>query len=570
MKGIGASPGYAVGKVLIKKEFVEPQLETITDVSKELELFNSALSKADEQINKLIVITTEKIGEAEGQIFQAHLMMLNDPELLGQIKNAIEKDKVAAAYATLVTRNSLVAIFESMDNEYMRERSADVKDVCNRIIKILLNVEDLNYDMIDEPVILVAHDLTPSDTARISKDKVVGFITEIGGETSHTAIMSRTLEIPAVVGADQVLSELKENDIVAFNGSTGEIIFNPSESVISDFKEKSLQAKEEREALNAYIGKKSISVDGHHVELGCNIGKPGDVEYVNENDGEGVGLFRSEFLYMDRDNMPSEEEQYEAYKSVLVQMGDRPVVIRTLDVGGDKHLSYLDFPKEDNPFLGFRAIRFCLENQDIFKIQLRALVRASVHGNLKIMFPMISNVREIREAKRLIQEIKEELAENNIEYAEFEVGIMIEIPAAAIISDSLAKEVDFFSIGTNDLIQYTTAVDRMNQKIADLYSPYHPALLRLIKTVIDNGHKEGIWVGMCGEVAGNQKLIPLLLGMGLDEFSMSASSVLRSRKLISTLNKKELEGKVSEVIDCADSYEVLEKLDQLFTTPNVE
>lgn len=567
MKGIGASPGYAIGKVLIMKEFVEPTIELINDVEQELKLLDSAVKKASSQLKKLIIDTTENIGEEEGQIFNAHLMMLNDPELLDQIRNIIKSDKVNVAYAVSIARDNLVSIFESMDNAYMKERGADVKDVSNRIIKVLLDVVDINYNLINEPVILVAHDLTPSDTARIIKGKVAGFITEVGGETSHTAIMSRTLEIPAIVGVENLVESLNNVKTIAFDGSTGIIEFNPSVEVINEFKRKSKEEKKEKEVLNLFKGKKTISKDGCIVEIGCNIGNPSDVDFVIENDGEGIGLFRSEFLYMNRDNMPSEEEQFDAYKAVLEKMENKPVVIRTLDVGGDKQLSYLDFPKEDNPFLGFRAIRFCLKNEDIFKIQLRALVRASFFGNLKVMFPMISNIREIREAKRLIQEVKEELSERNIKYSDFEIGIMIEIPAAAIISDILAKEVDFFSIGTNDLIQYTTAVDRMNQKIADLYSPYHPALLILIKMVIDNGHKNNIWVGMCGEVAGNQKIIPLLLAMGLDEFSMSPSMVLKSRELISRLYKKELESKINSILESEDSFDVLDKLDKLFTPP---
>lgn len=568
MRGIGASPGYAIGPVLIKKDFREPDETIVSDVTGALKIFDEAVQKAEVQITKIMHHAIETIGADEGDIFKAHLMMLNDPELLTQIKSKIEKENLSPEYATLCVRNDFMAIFEAMDNDYMRERKADVKDVCNRIMKVIMAVPDLDMATIDTPVILVAHDLTPSDTAGISKDKVAGFITEIGGKTSHTAIMSRTLEIPAIVGAENIIEQLTSEDTIAFDGQSGEIIINPDESLINDYVMMMEMAKVEKEALKSFVGLPSTTGDQHTVEIGCNIGQPKDVEYVIENDGEGIGLFRSEFLYMDRDEMPSEEEQFQAYKTVLEKMDGKPVVIRTLDVGGDKQLSYLDFPKEENPFLGFRAIRYCLANEDVFKIQLRALVRSSIYGNLKIMFPMISNIREIRSAKRMISEVKEALSEENIEYSNFEVGIMIEIPAAAIISDQLAKEVDFFSIGTNDLIQYTTAVDRMNQKIADLYSPYHPALLRLIKLIIDNGHKAGIWVGMCGEVAGNEKLLPLLIAMGLDEFSMSPASVLKSRQIISKLNRSELMQHVDEILNVADSYDVLDLLDRKFATPN--
>lgn len=567
MNGIGASPGYGIGPVLIKKPFVLPKKETIRDVEAGLAALDEAVSQADKAIKSIMAHAVTTMGQSEGDIFQAHLMMLNDPELLNQIREKI-KQKLTPAYATLEVRDAFIAIFESMDNDYMRERKADIKDVCNRLMGILMGVKPLDLALIQEPVILVAHDLTPSDTASISKDKVAGFITEIGGKTSHTAIMARTMELPAIVGAGDFIETLTGHEILMIDGHTGEITLNPSPAKQSHYRHLIEKEKAEKMLLQAFVGQQTITEDGHQVELACNIGKPEDVSYVQQNDGEGIGLFRSEFLYMDREAMPSEEEQYRAYKTVLEAMSGKPVVIRTLDVGGDKQISYLDFPKEENPFLGYRAIRYCLDHEEIFKVQLRALVRASLHGQLKIMFPMISNIREIRKAKGMIEEVKIALAEENIAYGDFEVGIMIEIPAAAIISDQLAKEVDFFSIGTNDLIQYTTAVDRMNERIADLYSPYHPALLRLIKTVIDNGHQAGIWVGMCGEVAGNEKLMPLLLAMGLDEFSMSPAMILKARKLIHGLSYTGLQSHVEEILNAEDAYAVLQLLDSKFTTPN--
>lgn len=558
MNGIGASPGYAIGRVFIKQVFREPEFSITSDVDNELERLSHAQAAVMKTLEVLEADTRKNIGESEGQIFKAHQMMLNDPELLGQIKKLITDDKYLCDYAVLVVRNKMVSMFETMATDYMKERAADIKDVCNHVMKALMGIEDINYDSLED-IILVANDLTPSETARLPLDKVSGFITEIGGETSHTAIMSRTLEIPAVVGVTGIISQIKNGDTIAFNGTSGDIILKPSDEIIKAYRLLEKNAQEKKHKLKALIGQKTISKDGYQVSLGCNIGKPSDMKYVLENDGEGIGLFRSEFLYMNRDSMPTEEEQFEAYKTVLEQMKEKPVVIRTLDVGGDKKLSYLDFPHEENPFLGYRAIRYCLDNEDVFRIQLKALIRASVYGNLNVMFPMISNINEVRRAKKIIETIKSEFDQVGIPYKAFKVGIMIEIPAAALISDHLAKEVDFFSIGTNDLIQYTTAVDRMNEKIASLYSPYHPALLRLIKTVIDNGHKENIWVGMCGEVAGKKELIPLLLKMGLDELSMSPSLILENRKLISQLNRMD-DAFVLHVLDSEDSETVQKKL----------
>lgn len=566
MEGIGASPGYAVAKVFIKKAFKEPVFSKIENVMEAFDQLDMAIIEADQRIKILMEKTKLEIGEKEGDVFKAHLMMLHDPELINPIKEKIKKEICNPAYAVLVVRNELMAIFEAMDNAYMRERKADVKDVCDRVIKLLMGIND---DILssDEPVILVAHDLTPSDTASIKKSTVAGFITEVGGKTSHSAIMARSLEIPAVLGVEGIMGQIKNGQIIALDGFTGNLVMDPEESMVLAYSNKIRAYHEEKEALKVYMNCPSVTEDGHRVELACNIGRPEETENVILNDGEGIGLFRSEFLYMDRDQMPSEEEQFIAYKEVLQSMKDKTVVIRTLDVGGDKQLSYLDFPKEENPFLGFRAIRFCLANEAIFKVQLRALLRASVYGNLNIMFPMISNIREIRKAKSLIEAVKASLTEEHIPYGNFKIGIMIEIPAAALIADQLAKEVDFFSIGTNDLIQYTTAVDRMNQRIADLYSPYHPGLLKLIKMVVDAGKRNDIWVGMCGEVAGDEKLIPFLIAIGLDEFSMSPSSILKSRKLIKQLNFKSLQEHVDKILNAEDTYEVLALLDQYFVPP---
>lgn len=560
LKGISASPGIAIGKAMIKEETaMEIVEEMIDDIEKEIEKLDEAVEHSKMVLRELYEHTLKNIGEDEAKIFSAHELMLCDPELFGKTKEMIKDKKINAPYALSVVTQEFLTIFEMMDDEYLRERAADLRDVTNRVTKKLLNINDVNLATLQEEVILIAHDLTPSDTAQINKNMVKGFVTEIGGSTSHSAIMARTLEIPAVVGCGEVLDKIKDGDIIAFDGDSGEVYVNPDESILKEFEKKQEDYKELKEKLHKLIGKKSISTDHVEVELAANIGTPDDLEGVIKNDGEGVGLFRSEFLYMDRENLPTEEEQFEAYKKVAEGLEGKPVVIRTLDVGGDKEIPYLDLPKEMNPFLGYRAIRVCLDKKEIFKTQLRALLRASHYGNVKIMFPMISSVEEVRLAKEIAYECMEELREKNIEFDEnIQLGIMIEIPAAAVISDMLAKEVDFFSIGTNDLIQYTTAVDRMNKDISYLYTPFHPALLRLVKTVIDNGHKENIWVGMCGEVAGNPMLIPILLGMGLDEFSMSPISILKARHIIRNLSKEEMAKEVDIVLNLPTATEVEE------------
>lgn len=558
LKGIPASPGVVLGKALIKKEVIlKVNQETIIDEEQEVERFNSAIAQCELELQSILQHTRATIGEEEAKIFEAHIMILQDIELLKKVKDLIHKEKANAPYALSQVRDEFISIFEMMEDEYLKERAADIKDVTDRVIKILLGIKAENLSQLDEHVIIVAKDLTPSDTAQLDKDKVIGFITEIGGSTSHSAIMARTLEIPAVVGAKGVIDKIKDGDFIAYDGDEGIIHVNPNENNIDTYKKKQTEYMHFLNNLRKLIGQKSISQDGIEVELSANIGTPDDLEGVLKNDAEGIGLYRSEFLYMDKNSLPSEEEQFEAYKTVASGMNGKPVVIRTLDVGGDKEIDSLDLPKEMNPFLGYRAIRVCLEETNIFKTQLRALLRASHYGNIKIMLPMISSVKEIRSAKAILEECKKELMDEKLPFDEnVEVGIMIEIPAAAIISDLLAKEVDFFSIGTNDLIQYTVAVDRMNQSISHLYTPFHPALLRLIKTVIDNGHKAGIWVGMCGEVAGNPDLIPVLLGMGLDEFSMSASSVLKARYIIQNTSKEFMSKQLDVILNLPTAQEV--------------
>ncbi len=564
MIGIGVSPGIGIGKVIVKKEpTIKIEKKIVDEPQREISKLNVAREKGKEQIEDLYQRAFNTIGKEEAGIFRAHRMILEDPEFFGQIESKIIEEKINAEWATSEVTKFFINMFEAMEDEYMRERAADIKDVTGRLIRIILEIEETDLGNLSEEIIIVAEDLTPSDTAQMDRNKVIGFITEIGGKTAHSAIMARTLEIPAVVGLENATEIISDGDYVILDGDTGTVIINPDENIVEEYKRKKENLIEFRKKLEQVRGQKSITIDGFKVEIAANIGTPKDVDGVLKNDGEGVGLYRTEFLYMDRDKLPTEEEQFEAYKEVAVRLEGKPVVIRTLDIGGDKELSYLQLPKEMNPFLGYRAIRLCLDRTDIFRTQLRALLRASAFGNIKIMFPMISAIEELREAKNILEEVKRELRDENVKFNEnIEVGIMIEIPAAAVISDLFAKEVDFFSIGTNDLIQYTTAVDRGNRKISYLYNEFHPALLRLIKTVIDNGHKEGIWVGMCGEVAGNPQLIPILIGMGLDEFSMSASSMLGARWIINNISKKDMEDLVEEVLKLPTAEEVKKFIDE--------
>lgn len=556
--GTSASPGIALGKALIvEHEELVIEKKDINSAEEELNKFDSAIEKSIAELSEVKNKALEELGKEKAAIFEAHLMVLDDPELLKSTKDKITGENLNAEFAFKEIIDQFIAIFEAMDNEYMRERAADIKDVSGRVLRHILGKTVVDLATLEEEVILVAPDLTPSDTATMNKDKVLGFLTNIGGRTSHTAIMARTLEVPAVVGLKDITEKVNNGDFIVFNGESGEVIVNPDNETIDKYKELKSNYETMKKELEALMGEESISVDGRKVELAGNIGTPKDVEGLKNNDAEGVGLYRTEFLYMNRDSLPTEEEQYESYKSVLESMNQKPIVIRTLDIGGDKNLPYLKFEEEMNPFLGYRAIRLCLDKTDIFETQLRALLRASVYGNLRIMFPMISSLEELLEAKEILEKVKSDLDNEGIEYAkDIQVGMMIEVPSAAIISDILAKHVDFFSIGTNDLIQYTTAVDRMNEKIHYLYKPFNPAVLRLIKMVIDNGHKEDIWVGMCGEMAGDQKLIPILLGMGLDEFSMSPISILPARKLIRSLKYEETKEIASKVVNMSSAEEI--------------
>lgn len=564
LTGIAASDGIAIAKAY---RFVQPDLTfaktTVHDIEAEQKRLAAALAKAEQELIVIRQQTLEKFSAEEAAIFEAHLLVVHDPELIGPINQKIADEAVNAEYALHEVTSMFVALFEGMDDEYMSARASDIKDVTNRILAHLLRVHIPNPSNINEQVIIVANDLTPSETAQLDRNYVLGFITDIGGRTSHSAIMARSLEIPAVVGAGVATTTIQDGDTIIVDGLTGQVLVNPSADVIADYQEKAQKYRVQQAEWSTLVNEQTVSKDGVHVELAANIGSPNDLDGVLRHGAEGIGLYRTEFLYMGRENLPSEEEQFTAYKTVLEGMKGKPVVIRTLDIGGDKHLPYLPLQEEMNPFLGHRAIRLCLDQQELFRTQLRALLRASVYGNLKIMFPMIATIQEFRAAKAILLEEKEKLIAGGIAVgSSIEVGMMVEIPSTAVMADIFAKEVDFFSIGTNDLIQYTMAADRMNEKVSYLYQPYNPAILRLIQMVIKAAHQEQKWVGMCGEMAGDEHAVPLLLGLGLDEFSMSATSILKTRALLKQLSVPEMQTLATEALQLATAEEVLEKVKQ--------
>ncbi|WP_416457739.1 phosphoenolpyruvate--protein phosphotransferase [Streptococcus thermophilus] len=564
LKGIAASDGVAVAKAYL---LVQPDLsfETVTveDTSAEEARLDAALAASQDELSVIREKAVESLGEEAAAVFDAHLMVLADPEMTGQIKETIRAKQVNAEAALTEVTNMFIAIFEGMDdNPYMQERAADIRDVTKRVLAHLLGKKLPNPATINEESIVVAHDLTPSDTAQLNKKFVKAFVTDIGGRTSHSAIMARTLEIPAVLGTNNITELVKDGDILAVSGITGEVVINPTEEQIAEFKAAGEAYAKQKAEWAQLKDAPTVTADGKHFELAANIGTPKDVEGVNDNGAEAVGLYRTEFLYMDSQDFPTEEDQYEAYKAVLEGMNGKPVVVRTMDIGGDKELPYFDLPKEMNPFLGYRALRISISEtgNQMFRTQLRALLRASVHGKLRIMFPMVALLTEFRTAKGILEEEKAKLVAEGVAVADdIEVGIMIEIPAAAMLADQFAKEVDFFSIGTNDLIQYTMAADRMNEQVSYLYQPYNPSILRLINNVIKAAHAEGKWAGMCGEMAGDQTAVPLLVGMGLDEFSMSATSILRTRSLMKKLDTAKMEEYANRALtECSTMEEVLE------------
>lgn len=532
-KGIGASRGYAIGKAFLKTH-VEIQVtqEKAKDVEAEKALLKVGVEKSKVQLEKVREKAAASMGAEEAAVFDAHLMLFDDPEFIGAMEMEIQGSQKNALQAVDEVSKSFIAIFESMEDAYMKERAADIKDVSKRLLQNVAGVEDA-LEIEEANTILVAKDLTPSDTAQLDRSKVIAFLTDIGGRTSHSAIMARTLEIPAVVGLKDITETVKTGDHLIVDGIEGVVILNPDPQTLARYEALKADFEAEKELLKKLKDVKTVTKSGKRLEVAGNIGNPKDVHSVLENGADGIGLFRTEFLYMDREDMPSEEEQFESYKYVLEHMGEKPVVIRTLDIGGDKHLPYLEMPEEMNPFLGYRAIRLCLDRPEIFKVQLRAILRASVFGNAKVMFPMIASISEFQDARAIVEECQRELdAEGKPYSTDIEWGIMVEIPSAAVMADELAKHVDFFSIGTNDLIQYTLAADRMSEKVSYLYDPMHPAVLRLIKMTIDGAHSQGKWCGMCGEMAGEEAAIPTLVAYGLDEFSMSASSILRAKQIM--------------------------------------
>ena len=558
LKGKGVSTGVGFGNaVILKSKDREIEKKIVDNPEQELEKFRTALKQVTEETEKI----ASSIKGTEQDIMNAYLMIMQDPTLTTETENAIKNLNYSAEYATEVGFNSVIQVFENMDDEYMAGRARDIADIKDRILAKLLNEETIDITNLSPNTIIVAKELTTSDTAKLDFKDVSGIITEIGGTNSHTSIMARTHSIPAVTRVEDATKVFRNGDYIAMDGTLGEIYLNPTEEEKQKLLKIRTEIAKENEELEQYKTMESKTKDGYKVELVANIGTPADVELVLKSTAEGIGLFRSEFLYMDSETMPTEEEQFNAYKEVAEKLAGKPVIIRTLDVGGDKEIKYLNMEKEANPFLGYRAIRLCLDNLNIFKTQLRAILRASNYGNLSIMFPMISSIDELREAKKIVEECKKELDAENILYdKEIKVGIMIEIPSAALIAYSLAKECDFFSIGTNDLIQYTVAVERGNEKISKLYTKFHPAVIKLIKESIEGAHSSGIFCGMCGEAAGDELLIPLLVGLGLDEFSMNSNKILKSRKIISGLDRTECKKLVDEILEFSSAKEVEDRL----------
>lgn len=563
LKGIAASSGVAVAKAYL---LVQPNLsfetKTVENTENEEARLDAALATSQSELQLIKDKAVESLGEEAAAVFDAHMMVLADPDFIAQIKDAISSKKENAEAALKEVSDMFITIFEGMtDNAYMQERAADIKDVTKRVLANLLGVKLPSPALIDEEVIIVAEDLTPSETAQLDKKYVKAFVTNIGGKTSHSAIMANTLEIPAVLGTKNITELVSEGQMLAANGLTGDVIIDPTDEQQAEFKKAGEDYAKQKAEWAALKDAQTITADGKHFELAANIGTPDDVEGVNANGAEAVGLYRTEFLYMNSDHFPTEDEQFEAYKAVLEGMKGKPVVVRTMDIGGDKKLPYFQLPDEMNPFLGWRALRISLseEGDAMFRTQLRALLRASVYGRLRIMFPMVALVTEFRTAKAILLEEKAKLLAEGIAVDDkIEVGIMIEIPAAAVLADQFAKEVDFFSIGTNDLIQYSMASDRMNERVSYLYQPYNPSLLRLIDHVVKSAHAEGKWAGMCGAMAGDQKAVPLLMGIGLDEFSMSATSVLQTRSLMKRLDSKKMEELSEKALnDAATMEEVL-------------
>lgn len=560
LKGKGVSKGIGIGHIkVLKTEEIKITDFKVEDKENELKFFKKCLKNVMEETKKVI----EKLSGTEADIMNAYLMILQDPTLTSEAERLITEEGYNAGYATKVGFETVEEMFRNMDDEYMSARASDIQDMKQKVLNKITNKEELDLANLPENTILVSKDLSTSDTAKLNLKSIAGIIIEHGSENSHVSIMARTHEIPAIVGAKGIIKELKDNEYIAMDGSTGEIFANPSQEEIDKLTKIQDDLKAQKNDFSKFIKRKSITKDGYKTEVVANIGSPKDMDAVIANGAEGIGLFRSEFLYMDSDSMPTEEEQFEAYKEVLEKAEGKRVIVRTLDIGGDKDLKYMKLDKEENPFLGYRAIRICLREPEIFKVQIRALLRASCYGKLAIMLPMISSVEEIRKAKEIINEVKEELKSKKVKFDKnVKVGIMIEIPSAAIMAEELAKECDFFSIGTNDLIQYTVAVERGNEKISDLYTKFHPAVIRLIKMAINGAHKSKIFCGMCGEAASDERYIPILVGLGLDEFSMNPTKMLSARKMIRSLSHKECKKIAQEVLKMNSSTEIKAKMEE--------
>lgn len=558
-KGTGASAGIGIGKAVIveEAELIIARKE-IQDAEAELQRFKGALEETVKDTERMAEDLAARVGEKEAEIMQGHMLLLADPMLVSGIEDAIRNEKVNSEYAIETVCTMYADMFESMGDELFQQRATDMRDIKVRMQRLLMGVKSVDISALPAGSIIAAQDLTPSMTAGINPANVTGIITELGGKTSHSAILARALEIPAVVAINGLMELVKSGDEIVLDGTAGEVYINPEAEVQAEYAGKRDQFLAEKKELEQYIGKASVTKDGVQVEIVANIGKPEDVDKVIQYDGEGIGLFRTEFLFMDRNTMPTEEEQFEAYKQVAAAMNGKPVIIRTLDIGGDKEIPYMGLEKDENPFLGYRAIRFCLDRkEDIYKPQLRALLRASAFGNIRIMVPLVTCIEELRQAKALVEELKAELDEKGIAYKkDIQVGVMIETAAASLMADVFAKEADFFSIGTNDLTQYTMSVDRGNKKISYLYSTFNPAVLRSIRHIIACGRAEGIMVGMCGEAASDPMMIPLLLAFGLNEFSMSASAILKARKLVTEYSTAQLKEVAEKAMSFATAAEV--------------
>ncbi|WP_026176875.1 phosphoenolpyruvate--protein phosphotransferase [Desulfurispora thermophila] len=567
IRGTGVSEGIRLGKVFLYKPAVHKDLpvrEMISEaeVDDEIQRLQEAKNNSYQELNQIIEQARAKLGKDKAAILKAQQAFLNDPSFYPEMEKGIRQHKYSAEKAVNEVVEKFARLFEGMADAYLKERAADVRDVGRRLIRQLQGNKGMQLSDIKQEVILVADDLAPSDTVQLNKKYILAFATRAGGKTSHTAILSRSLGIPAVVGLGENINQINNDDFLILDGSTGTCIVNPDHSTIKEYEEKRKREEEALRLLEQFTFRPAMTMDGYRFEIAANIGTPAEAKLALEHGAEGIGLYRTEFLFMNETTMPSEEKQFEAYKQVLSIMQGKPVIIRTLDIGGDKELPYLSLPKEMNPFLGYRAIRLSLDQRELLVTQLRALLRASAFGKLKIMFPMISGLEEWRQARAVFAEVKEQLTKEGVEIdPAVEVGIMVEVPSTAVLADKFAKEVDFFSIGTNDLVQYTIAVDRMNEKVGYLYDHLHPAIIRLVKQVIEASHREGKWTGMCGGMAGDPLAAPLLVGLGLDEWSMVAGSIKKVKQVISKVYRGECEKLLEEVLEMTETSEVRRRLE---------